>query len=487
MGSTKSLRSWLRADPWRTLLILVAVCYGIVQLAAVTPKMGVGWDEVVYVSQVDPRVPAAEFIAPRARGITLIVAPVVLITSSTDALRIYLSLLSAVALYASFGTWLRVRSGPTVPLAALLFGSLWLSLFYGSAAMPNMWVAFGAVAAVGCFVRCTRPDSGRGPLIGLAVSVAAVALLRPPDSVWLVIPLAVALAMPGWRRIGAGAALIAGLVAGWADWIIEAFVRFGGPVARWQAAGAANETGLHFSLYEHARALNGPLLCRPPAHCGPVVLPWLLWWGAIPVLVLLGLYAARRRERLAECVLPALTGLSLAVPYIFLVGYAAPRFLLPTYALLVFPIAHSALWPLEGPRGRAVRRAGAALVAAGFLAQFTLQGLTLDKVVSPRLSKRQADVEVAGALAAFTVRRPCLVYGEHAVMIAYRMGCEAHTVLSWPQDSEVPASVLAAQGAGKTVVAVDKGRSVPAPFLWAWERRRLPEVRPGTWYAYVPR
>ena len=449
--------------------------------------MGVGWDEVVYLSQVDPRVPATEFIAPRARGITLIVAPVVLVTSSTEALRIYLSLLSAVALYASFGTWLRVRSGAPAPLAALLFASLWLSLFYGNAAMPNMWVAFGAVAAVGCFLRCTRPDSGRGPLIGLAVSVAAVALVRPPDSIWLVLPLALALAKPGWRRVGAWAALIVGLVAGWADWIIEAFVRFGGPAARWQAAGAANETGLHFSLYEHARALNGPLLCRPPAHCGPVLLPWLLWWAAIPVLVLLGVYAARRRERLAECVLPAVTGLSLAVPYIFLVGYAAPRFLLPTYALLAFPIAHSVLGLLKGTRAPVARRAGAGLVAAGLLAHFTLQGLTLEKVVSPRLSKRQADVEVAGALATYAVHRPCLVYGEHAVMIAYRMGCESYTVLSWPRDGAVPAAVLGAQDVGKTVVAVDKGRSVPAPFLLAWDRRRLPGARPGAWYAYVPR
>ncbi|MCG5218338.1 hypothetical protein [Streptosporangium sp. KLBMP 9127] len=487
MGSSKSLRSWLSADPGRTLLILVAVCYGIVQLVGVTSRMGLGWDEVVYVSQVDPRGPATEFIAPRARGITLIVAPIVLLTSSTDALRIYLSLLSAVALYASFGTWLRVRPGALAPIAALLFASLWLSLFYGNAAMPNMWVAFGAVAAVGFFLRCMRPESGRGPVIGLAVSVAAVALLRPPDSVWLVLPLAVALAKPGWRRAGVGGALVVGLVAGWADWIIEAFVRFGGPAARWRAAGAANETGLHVSLYEHARALNGPLLCRPPVHCGPVELPWLLWWGAIPVLVLLGLYAAGRRERLAECVLPAVAGLSLAVPYIFLVGYAAPRFLLPTYALLAFPIAHSALWLLEGPRLRAARRAGAGLVAAGFLAQFVLQGLTLEKLVSLRLSTRQADVEAAGALTAFAVHRPCLVYGERAVMIAYRAGCESHTVLHWPQDSEVPAPVLGAQHAGKRVVAVDKGRSIPAPFLQTWERRRLPEVRPGTWYAYIPR
>ncbi|MGP4103120.1 hypothetical protein [Nonomuraea sp. KM90] len=475
MGLSTSLRTS------RAPLLLVALCYGIAQLVMVTPGMGLGWDEVVYVSQVDPRGPAAEFIAPRARGITLLVAPLMLVTSSTEALRVYLCVLSALGLYASFGTWLRVRPGATVPLAALLFASSWLALFYGNEAMPNLWVAFGAVAAAGFFLRCVRPGSGPGPAVGLALSVAAVGLLRPPDSIWLVLPLALALARPAWRHVSSGFALAAGLVAGWADWIVEAFVRFGGLAARWQAAGAANETGLHFSVPEHARALNGPLLCRPPAHCGPVVTPWLLWWLAIPALVLLGLYVARRRGRLAECALATACGLALAVPYFFLVGYAAPRFLLPAYALLAFPVAHAAAGLAR------TRRAGAGLVAAGLLAQFALQGVTLGKVVANRLPKRQADIEVARALTAMDVRPPCLVYGEHAVMIAYRMGCEAHTVLRWPREPQVPAALIDAGSAGKRVVAVDKGRSNPAPFLRSWDKGRLPGVRRGGWYAYLPR
>ncbi|MGW0808559.1 hypothetical protein [Nonomuraea sp. NPDC002799] len=475
-----------RADPWRALLILVAAGYGIVQLVVVTPGMGLGWDESIYVSQVDPRVPAAEFIAPRARGITWVVAPVVLVTSSTEALRAYLALLSALALYASFGTWLKVRAGAAVPLAAALFGSLWSSLFYGGQAMPNMWVAFGSVAAVGWFLRCARPDAGRGPLIGLALSVAAVALLRPPDSVWLVLPLAVALARPAWRRLRTALALAAGLTAGWADWIAEGWARFGGPVARWQAAGAANETGLHFSLPEHVRALNGPLLCRPPAHCGAVPLPWLLWLSTIPILVLLGLYAARRSERLAASALPAVVGLVLCVPYVFLVGYAAPRFLLPAYGLLALPIAHGVLWLLRSPRGRLPRLAVCGLVTVGVLAQLALQGRTLDKIAGRRVAMRQADVRIAQALRAADLRPPCLVYGEHAAMIAYRVGCESYTILRWPRDPATPAPVRAAQSAGKRVAAVDRGRSA-APFLLGWEHRPVPAARPGTWHAYLPR
>ncbi|GAA1634289.1 hypothetical protein GCM10009733_034130 [Nonomuraea maheshkhaliensis] len=462
----------------------MAVGYAVVQLVAVAPGMGLGWDEVVYVSQVDPRVPAAEFIAPRARGITLLVAPVVLVTSSTEALRVYLCVLSALGLYASFGVWLRVRPGPVVPVAALLFASTWLALFYGNEAMPNLWVAFGAVAATGFFLRCVRPGAGLGPATGLALSVAAVALLRPPDSVWLVLPLALALAWPGWRCRRAGAALVAGLAVGWADWIVEAYVRFGGLAARWHAAGAANETGLHVSLLDHVRALDGPLLCRPPADCGPVVTPWLVWLIAVPVLALLGLYAARRHDRspaaprvpggvpsLPGFVLAVGCGLAMAVPYAFLVGYAAPRFLLPAYALLALPVAHAVWSP-----GR--RPALAGLVAAGVVAQVVLQGITLDKVVTGGLARRGDDVRVARALLAMDVRPPCLVYGEHAVMIAYRMGCHGYPVLSWPQ--EAPAQVRGAPGTGTRVVVVDRGGPTPAPFLRPWEAAGMP----GRWHAY---
>lgn len=49
-------------------------------------------------------------------------------------------------------------------------------------------------------------------------------------------------------------------------------------------------------------------------------------------------------------ILPALVGLCLAAPYLLTVDYAAPRFLLPAYALLMMPAAWFLYWLTRLPR-----------------------------------------------------------------------------------------------------------------------------------------
>ncbi|MFI6600222.1 hypothetical protein ACIBHX_28595 [Nonomuraea sp. NPDC050536] len=457
----------------RKWLALVALAYVAVQLL-VMPRMGLGWDEAVYVSQVNPRVPAADFTAPRARGIPLLVAPMVALTSSVTALRIYLSLASGLALFLSFGTWLRLRLGAVVPLAALLFASLWLAVFYGNEAMPNMWVAFGAVAAAGCYLQIARGEGGRRALAGLAVSVGLVALVRPSDSLWLALPLLAALVLVRRGRRGLTFAILGGLVAGWAEWIAEAWIRFGGLAARWDAAAVDNRTGLTSSLIKHARALDGPLLCRPPAHCGSVLMPWLLWWVSIPLLVGLGLYAAR--DRLPEVGLATATGVSLALPYLFFVDYAAPRFLLPCYALLAIPIAQGAAWVLTW-RPRVV---GVGLVALGLAAHFALQGLALWVSNPMRLAARRADQVIAGRLATMGITRPCFLYGDDAVQVAYYVGCRSFGVRVWPTTPALPKPL--ARTAGEHIAVIARGDAVPAPFLRTWDKNPLTRG----WIAYIP-
>ena len=64
------------------------------------------------------------------------------------------------------------------------------------------------------------------------------------------------------RRGMVSAVLIAAVAVGWSEWIVEAFVSYGGLARRLQAASAENTAGLHMALGLEARALAGPTLCR---------------------------------------------------------------------------------------------------------------------------------------------------------------------------------------------------------------------------------
>src|SRR5690606_6722267 len=92
---------------------------------------------------------------------------------------------------------------------------------------------------------------------------------------------------------------------------------------------------------KHLDALSGPhLLCRPPEVCADTPLWSILWVLALPVLVAVGLLAARGSGSFRVEMLATACALSFAAPYLLLFGYAAPRFLLTAYGLLAVPVAH---------------------------------------------------------------------------------------------------------------------------------------------------
>ena len=57
-------------------LVAVGAAFTAAELLFVSPRMGLSWDESVYVSQVSGHAPAAWFDPARARGVPLLVAPV---------------------------------------------------------------------------------------------------------------------------------------------------------------------------------------------------------------------------------------------------------------------------------------------------------------------------------------------------------------------------------------------------------------------------
>ena len=144
-------------------LVLVAGAFTVAQLALVRPGMGLGWDEVVYVSQVSPQAPAAFFSAPRARGVSLLAAPIASWSTSTELLRVYMALLSGLGLFLALRAWRGLFPLRVLALAGALFATLWVTLFYGPQVMPNYWVAIGALAlGAGADARRGEGEHGEG-------------------------------------------------------------------------------------------------------------------------------------------------------------------------------------------------------------------------------------------------------------------------------------------------------------------------------------
>nr|WP_308377852.1 hypothetical protein [Streptomyces sp. ISL-98] len=466
-----------RPLPW---LAAVATAFTLAQLVLVVPGLGLGWDETVYVSQVSPQAPAAFFSAPRARGISFLVAPVAALTTSVEALRIYLALLSGCGLFLGLWVWRRLLPVPVLAIAGALFATLWVTMFYGPQAMPNLWVAYGALAAVGCFLRGARDPGDRWALPGMGAGVALAAVMRPSDAVWLVLPLAVAalLMRSACRRpLVVVTVLAAGLVLGGAQWVVEAYAHYGGPFARLRRSSEIQgHLGWYFAVDDHVRALGGRTLCRP---CD---VPWryplsAVWFLTLPLFVAVGVWAAARTRHRTPVILATVSGLALAAPYLFAVGYAAPRFLLPAYALLALPVAQCLVRVARRTRPRG-RRTPVVLVTVAVTAHLAVQYQVLDSVADRVRRNSVALGRVAAELHAQGVRPPCVVSGEDAIRVAFRAGCASRQ----PSGHDVSITPQGLTAMGKrlpvAVLVSDKG-GIPS-YARRWRVHRLPDLGHGT-------
>ncbi|GCD32788.1 hypothetical protein OEIGOIKO_00505 [Streptomyces chrestomyceticus JCM 4735] len=478
-----------RPVPW---LALVAVAYALVQLAFVVPHThtGLGWDETVYVSQSDPRTPAAYFSAPRSRGISFLVAPVLAVSSSVPLLRTVLALASAVALYGAFRVWESLLGHRTAALAALLFAGLWASMLNGSQVMPNLWVALCAAAAVGWFLRIPTDPRARWWLAG---ALCLATLLRLPDSGWLSLPLLLtAVCVQAYRP--AVPALLGGLALGSAQWVAEAYVRFGGIGERLHIAdategGMAAGHGFGAGAAAALHSLNGPLLCRPchvPLHAPTLT----LWWLALPLLAVTALvFTVRRRRPFAVTALPLGCAASVAVPYLFLLNYSAPRFFLPTYALLAPPLAALATSALRNARpgpdrptcSRRRRFATATAVGVLLLAHLGCQAGVLTQTTAQSSALSRTYRQAADRLRQLGIHPPCLVSGPHAQPVGYDAGCASGDIQG--NNRSLTPLQLRRQASRQPTAVLTDGHSPPPALARSWPKHLLPGH--GHWVAYI--
>ncbi|WP_406430469.1 hypothetical protein OHB00_01670 [Streptomyces sp. NBC_00631] len=458
-------------EPWPA---AVAAAFTLAQLVLVRPDLGLGWDETVYVSQVSGQVPAAFFSAPRARGISLLAAPIASWSDSTALLRIYLAVLSGLTIFFALRVW-RAHVMPRIlALAGALFASLWVTLFYGPQAMPNYWVAIGALACVGCYLRARANAGDRAAWWGVSAGAALMAWMRPMDAVYIVLPLLVL----SLRRPRLLLVLVAGLLAGAGEWVIEAYTSYGGLAQRLSdASRIQGGLGWHLAVIDQLRSLGGRTLCRPCTGSMPSP-AMTLWWFLLPLLAALGAVVAVRTRRALPVLLPGACAVTAAVPYLFLIGYAAPRFLLPAYALLAVPVAHSLAYLVAAPaRGRA-RTLAVSLVAVCLAGHLAVQYVVLERTVHGSAANRADWSRTAAALHTLGVRPPYLLSGYEAVPIAFYAGCGA--AQTGGHDASTTAADLA-RAAHRTPVAVLTAPSVRPPAY----ARTWPVERVGVLEAYV--
>ncbi|MFD9796229.1 hypothetical protein ACFWXK_35330 [Streptomyces sp. NPDC059070] len=476
-----------RRDTVRLALVgaVFALVCAAVQLATGAWRLPLGWDETVYVSQVDPRVPSAFFSEPRARGISWLAAPAAELTGSIPVLRAWMLLLAAAGLVLAFKPWTALVGRRVVPVAAVLFAGLWVVQFYAGEVMPNLYVAYGALAGTGWFLRAADgPGRRRGPLWAVALSVAFTALVRPYDGGYLAVALLGAvLAVRAWRRRDLALAVLGGLAAGALPWVAEAYARFGGLLERVHGAGEAQGgLGLHNALGMNLMTLNGPLLCRPCTSGWPNPQTTAVWWLALPLLTALGVLCAARAGRRRTALLAVWCAAVLAVPYLFGIGYAAPRFLVPAYALLAVVVAEGAAGAVAAARGRwrvAVLAAVTVCVALQLWGQYGI----LDRRTARQQALRSDDEWLMASLARDGFRPPCTVVGDQSQPQAFYAGCSSRASDRRDRTATVPGVLAAVR---RTPVALIQAAPTPPAYARAWPGHKVVTPRTGTvWYVFL--
>ncbi|QLE70486.1 hypothetical protein FGW37_01700 [Streptomyces rectiverticillatus] len=487
-------------------VVWVAVAFGVVQLVVVPLRLPLGWDEAVYVSQVSPRVPAAYFSAPRARGISWLAAPAVLLSASVVVLRTWMVALATAGLVAAFWPWRRLVGEAVTAVAAAAFAGLWVVQFYAGEVMPNLYVAYGATAATGWFLRAAT-TAAAGPMwrsawAGVAVSVAFTALMRPPDAVFLALALLAAAAItPSWRRWRPAAAVVGGLAAGLAPWLAEAYTDFDGPVARLRdGSGVQGGMGWTNTLGMHLRALNGPLLCRP-CHIAWDYPLLSLWWLATPVVVVASLIlvmvrtrtktgyrhggrtaaGGRGTPRVAVIALPTACAAAMSLQYLFLLDYAAPRFLIPAYAQLTIPVAAFAVALLRGARRR-WRPVVAVVLGVAFALHLTTQYLVLQRRVGDQVRLRADTLQAAERLHRAGLSPPCTLVGPEVVSVAFHAGCSSEALTG--NNTSITVGELLQRARSEPVAAAARVPGAPG-FARDWTPCVLRMPDGADWYLYL--
>ena len=410
---------WLRRDSvfW---LVVVSALFLVAELTPSLLRMPLGADEITYIARTSARASSISLPPVHGQGAGLLAAPVTLFTTSLLALRIWMSVLSAVGLFLTILCWRGLRPIWVLALGELIFASLAISQNSGVQVYPDWWGALATVALIGLFLHAvngTMRNRVGLPLIGLASLV--IVLMRPQNVVFLMGPVILAvLIVPKWRKIRIMAAMAAGIALGFLEWTLGAYLWFGGLFERIHLAGQEPPPlGLYNALGLQLRYLNGPWYCSADCTTWAVPLETPFWIGFL-ALAVLGVWVGWRSSMRASTVLAAATALWVFLLYAFLVPFGAPRYLLPTLALMSVLAADGIVWAVTKSRWRQEAAILAVLfLVLGIVSQRAIvQRQAAYQFISRQFQRQAVELEQMG------VHPPCVALNPS---IAWYIGCSA--------------------------------------------------------------
>jgi hypothetical protein len=475
-------RAWFTLRQGKIALLLVGLMFLLVQLVIVRHPLGLSQDESNYLAKVDPRVPELYWSQPRAWGMPVLAAPVAVFSPSLTIYRLYFGFLSSAGLIAAFWPWLRVLRPAVAPAAALFFSTIWFTVAFGSLVMPNLYVGLGAVAVTGLFLRAVQ-DPVWWRLALTAAAAGFVALVRPTDSVLVMAPLfAIALVVTRLRR-KALAAVAMGELIGWLPWVIEGYLRFGGPVERLRAAETIGPGGLDLrssNVLIFLRLLDGtPQYCctgGTPADAGPVPLSLTTWLVGVLVIAALGLVWSASERRLPEMMLVCLPAALLAAFYLLLPNFTTLRFLLPTFALISLPVAFALVHAM-----RRWRKTAAVIIAAALVGHVAPMLFLAERHMDARWRWGSAQVRAGSAVQHLINQRRCLVIANPPSPFGFYLGCRAQGLGTAKRE---PRRVTQARAEGVFVLALLSGPPPPDSYISSWQQVPVPGL-PRRFQVYI--
>jgi hypothetical protein len=403
-------------------LAVVAAAFLVAELTPALLRMPLGTDEITYIARTSVRVSGVMLPPVHGQGAGLLAAPVTLLTDSLLAIRIWMALLSAVGLFLGMLCWRGLRPIWVLALAGLILASLAITQDSGVQIYPDWWGALGVLALTGLLLHAVSGSMrSRVVLPLIAVASFVIVVMRPQNLVFIMGPAVLAaVVVPRWRQPRILAAMAAGTALGFLEWVIGAYVWWGGLAERLREAGQEPPTlRPYFSLGTQVKVLSGPWYCIPPKGCQGWDMPWeSVWWFVFLGVSILGVVVTWRTAARASAVLAAGTAVWVIAFYTFLVPFGAPRYLSPSLALMSILAADAVAWLVTKARWRT---AGVA-----FACVFLLSGIISQRFVVQHLAAAENSgrpfLSKADQLRNLGVRPPCAV---DSTAVAYYLGCTA--------------------------------------------------------------